>query len=71
MQIDHFIYIYIYIKSATLAEGDPRALFSLATTPGVEEGASTFSGLLYSTLDCYLMMLSFKQGGIKHHFFFF
>ena len=32
------------------------------------EGAIPFPGLLYFTLDLYLIMLSVKQGSIKHHF---
>ena len=28
-----YIYIYIYIKMATLVEGNPKAPFSIATTP--------------------------------------
>ena len=34
----------------------------------VGEGATPFPGLLYFTLDSYLIMLSVKQGGIKYHF---
>ena len=34
----------------------------------VRKGATPFSELLYSTLEMYLIMLSFKQGGIKYHF---
>ena len=41
---------------------------SIATTPGVGEGATPFPGLLYFTLDTYLIMLSDKQGGIKYNF---
>ena len=35
---------------------------------GVGDGAIPFPGLLHFTLDSYLIMLSVKQGGIKHHF---
>ena len=31
-------------------------------------GRYSFPGLLYFTLDSYLIMLSVKQGGIKYHF---
>ena len=33
-----YIYIYIKVKSATVVEGDPKALFSLANTPRYREG---------------------------------
>ena len=55
-------------KLATLAEGDPKAPFSIATTRGVGEGTTPFPGLLHFTLDPYLIMLSVKQGGIVYHF---
>ena len=74
-----FVYIYIYIyrererevstetlKLATAVEGDPKAPFSVATTPG--EGATPFPGLLHFTLDTYLILLSVKKGDIKYHF---
>ena len=32
---------------------------------GVGEGATPFPGLLYFTLDPYVIMLNIKQGGIK------
>ena len=51
---------------ATVVESDLKAPFSIATTLG--EGATPLPGLLYFTLDMYLIMLSFKQGGIKYHF---
>ena len=35
---------------------------------GVEEGATPLAGLLYFTLDPYLILLSVKQGDIKYHF---
>ena len=54
------------VKLATLVKGDPKTPFSIATTP--KEGTTPFPGLLHFTLDPYLIMLSAKQGGIKHHF---
>ena len=48
---------------ATIVEGIPRAPFSIA-----RGGRYSFPGLLYFTLDPYLIMLSVKQGGIKYHF---
>ena len=45
-------------NTVVVVVGDPRALFSIATT----------TGLLHSTLDPYLIILSVKQGNIKYHF---
>ena len=53
---------------ATIFEGNPKAPFSIATTPRCRGGCYSFPGLLYFTLDPYLIMLSVKQGGIKYHF---
>ena len=46
------------VKLVTLVEGQPKAPFSIATTPKAAEGATPFSGLLHFTLDPYLIMLS-------------
>ena len=56
------------VKLATIVEGDPKAPFLIATTPRCRGGRYSFPGLLYFTLDLYLIMLSVKQGGIKYHF---
>ena len=61
------IYIYIYIYK--VVQGDPKAPFSIASTPRNREGASPFSGLLHFTLDSYRIMLSVKLRGIKYQFF--
>ena len=61
-----YMYIYSKVKLATIVEGSPKAPFSIATTP--RGGRYSFPGLLYFTLDPYLIMLSVKQGGIKYHF---
>ncbi len=53
---------------ATIVEGNPKSPFSIATTPMCRGGRYSFPGLLYLTLDPYLIMLSVKQGGIKYHF---
>ena len=53
---------------ATIVEGNPKAPFSIATTPRCRGGRYSFPGLLYFTLDPYLIMLSVEQGGIKYHF---
>ena len=76
-----YIYIYIYVcvstciyryikkvKLATIVEGNPKAPFSIATTPRCRGGRYSFPGWLYFTLDQHLIMLSVKQGGIKYHF---
>ena len=46
-----YIYIYIYknVKLATVVEGNPKAPFSMATTPRCREGRYSFSwiALLY------------------------
>ena len=55
------------VNLATLIEGDPKAPFSMGTTPRCKD-ATPFPGLLHFTLDWYLIMLSVKQGGIKYHF---
>ena len=44
------------------------SLFDSLLHQGVGEGATPFPGLLYFTLDPYLIILSVKQGGIKYHF---
>ena len=43
-------------KLATIVEGNPKAPFSIATTPMCRGGCYSFPGLLY------------LQGGIKNHF---
>ena len=43
-----FNYIYIYyikVKLATLVEGDPKAPFSIASTPRYREGHNLFPGI--------------------------
>ena len=45
---------------ATVIEGDLMAPFSIATIPGVREGATSFPVLLHFTIDMYLIMLSVK-----------
>ena len=59
---------YKQVKLATIVEGDPKAPFSIATTPRCRGGRYSFPGLLHFTFDAYLIMLSVKQGGIKYHF---
>ena len=45
------------VKLATLDEGNPKALFSIATTPRCRRGCYTIPGLLHFTLDPHLIML--------------
>ena len=79
-----YIYIYIYIdreregerekereskvKLATVVEDDPRAPFSIASTPKCRAGRNSFPWIAPLTFDMYLIMLSVKQGGINNHF---
>ena len=46
-------------------EGNPKAPFSIATTPRYRGGHYSFPWIPPLTLDSYLIMLSVKQGGIK------
>ena len=39
------------VKYATIVEGDPKAPFSIATTPRCRGGRYSFPGLLHFTLD--------------------
>ena len=54
--------IYKWVKLATVIEGDQKAPISIAITPRC---ATPFLGLLYFTLNRYLIFLSVKQGGIN------
>ena len=57
----------LVVKLTTLVEGDPKASFSIATTP-ICRGRYSFPRIAPLTLDPYLIMLSVKQGGIKYYF---
>ena len=50
---------------ATVVEDDPRASSLIAITKKYREGHYSF---LHLTLDTNLIMLRFKEGGIKYHF---
>ena len=54
------------VKLATLVKGDPKAPFSIVTTPRCRRGCYSFPWI--APLYPYLIMLSVKQGGIKYHF---
>ena len=60
--------VYNVSKLATLVEGDPKAPFSIATTPMCREGRYSVPWIAPLTLDLYLIMLSVKQGDIDYHF---
>ena len=63
-----FVVWHISKKMATIVEGNPKAPFSIATTPRCRGRRYSFPELPYFTLDPYLIMLSVKQGGMKYHF---
>ena len=66
---ENYLYLIgIKVMLASIVEGDPKALFSIATTLRCRGGCYSFPRLLHFTLDPYLIMLSVKQGGIKYHF---
>ena len=66
---NYFCYIDIKeLKLATFVEGNLMAPFSIATTSRSREGTLPFPGLLYFTLDMYLIMLCIKQGVMKFLF---
>ena len=52
----------------TIVEATQRFPFKELLDQGLGKGVTPFHGLLHFTLDTYLIMLSVKQGGIKHHF---
>ena len=63
-----YSYVVLLIIHSFLVEGDPKAHFSIATTPKCKRGTSLFPLLLHLYLDTYLIMLSIKQSGIKYYF---
>ena len=54
-------FLNVKVKSATVVKGDPKALFTIATTPRCSGGRYTFPWIAPITLDPYLIMLSVKQ----------
>ena len=56
------------VKLVTIDEGNPKASFSIATTPRCRGGHYSFPGLLHFTIDTCLILLSVKPGGIKYNF---
>ena len=59
-------FLYIFIKLATIVEGDPKVTFSIASTLRCRGGRHSIHWI--APLDTYLIMLSVKQGSIKYHF---
>ena len=56
----------IIVSWPNVIESNPKALFSIATTPGLMREHDSFSWI--APLDTYLIMLCVKQGGIKYNF---
>ena len=57
-----YIYIYIHISSwPSFAEGNQKAPFSIATTPGGRGRCYSFLWIAPLTLDPYLIMMSVKE----------
>ena len=52
----------------TVFEDNPTVPFSIATTPRCKGWYNSFHCITPHSLNPYLIMLSFKQGGIKYHF---
>ena len=55
-------------KMATVVEADTKAPFSKASTPKCWGRRNSFFWVALFTFGLLLIMLDFKQGGIKHHF---
>ena len=54
------------VKLVPLVKVEPKAHFSIATTPRCRGGRYSFPWI--APLDTYLIYLSVKQGSIKYHF---
>ncbi len=53
---DIYISIYKRVKLMTIVEGDPKASFSIATTPNSRGGHYSVLWMLNFTLDTYLII---------------
>ena len=60
--------MFVDISHSTVVEGDPKAPFSIVTTPRFRRGRYTFPWITPLTLDPYLIMLNVKEGSIKYQF---
>ena len=58
------MYIYIKVKFATVAEGDPKANITLTILTKCSGGRYSFPWVA----QLYLLILSVKGSGIKYHF---
>ena len=56
-------------KLVDSSQDDLKAPFSISTTPRCRRGRYFFPLIAPLTLDLYLIILGFKQGGLKYHFF--
>ena len=56
-------------KLAIIVKGNPKAPFSIATTPRCREMRYTFLYIVSLTFNQYLIILSVKQRGIEYRFF--
>ena len=63
--------LYIYICWPIIFEGDPKVPISIAILPRCRGESYSFPCIAPLTLDLYFILLSFKQGGIKYHFWVF
>ena len=53
----------------TIAEGEPKALYSLAYyIRSVGQGTTPFSGLILFTIDLHLLIVSVQQRDIMYYF---
>ena len=57
-----------FSELATVIEGDPKAPFSVATTPRCKGGRYSFSSMAPLIVDPYLIMLSVKEEITKYDF---
>ena len=56
------------LSSPTDFQGEPKATFSIATTPRCRELLYSFPWITTLTLDPYTIMLRVKHADIKYHF---
>ena len=68
MHLKMFVDIYKCVSWPTIFQSNPKAPFSIATTPRCRGRLYSFPSIAPFTLDPYLIMLTVKQRGIKYHF---
>ena len=59
--------IYVCTYRSEIDEGDPKVLFSIATTSRFWRGTTPFRGFLHFILDPYLIMLSDNESLVSLH----